>query len=68
MVIFLYNLYIFVWIMNRVSALDPKNSVIKRWWLYLLTHNLLVYSVIKSVLLPQYFLRKSLEFFVLILL
>ena len=35
MVIFLYNLYIFVWIQhnclpNMISALDPSNYVIKR--------------------------------------
>ena len=37
MVIFLYNLYIFVWIQhgciaNTIYALDPNNSVIKRLW------------------------------------
>ena len=37
MVIFLYNLYIFVWIQygcktNIVYALDHNNSVIKRLW------------------------------------
>ena len=37
MVIFQYNLYIFVWIQhgcltNRVYAMDPNNSVIKRLW------------------------------------
>ena len=37
MVIFLYNLYIFVWIQhgcltNMVYAMDPNNSVIKRLW------------------------------------
>ena len=37
MVIFLCNLYIFVWIQqgcldNIVSALDPSNSVIQRLW------------------------------------
>ena len=36
MVIFLYNLYIFVWIQhgfldNTVLTLDSSNSVIKRW-------------------------------------
>ena len=37
MVIFLYNLYMFVWIQhaclaNTVFALDPSNSVVKRLW------------------------------------
>ena len=37
MVIFQYNLYIFVWILhgcltNTVYAMDPNNSVIKRLW------------------------------------
>ena len=37
MVIFQYNLYIFVWIQhgsitNTVYAMDPNNSVIKRLW------------------------------------
>ena len=37
MVIFQYNLYIFVWIKhgcltNTVNALDPNNGVIKRLW------------------------------------
>ena len=37
MVIFQYNLYIFVWIKhscltNMVNAMDPNNSVIKRLW------------------------------------
>ena len=36
MVIFLYNLYFFVWIQhgsltNIVYALDPNSSVLKRW-------------------------------------
>ena len=37
MVIFQYNLYIFVWtyhgcLTNMVYAMDPNNSVIKRLW------------------------------------
>ena len=32
MVIFQYNLYIFVWLNNTVYAMDPNNSVIKRLW------------------------------------
>ena len=37
MVIFLYNLYIFIWIQHdyldsKIFALDPSNSVIKKLW------------------------------------
>ena len=42
MVIFQYNLYIFIWIKhscltNTVYAMDPNNSVIKRLWCILVT-------------------------------
>ena len=42
MVIFQYNIYIFVWILhgcltNMVYAMDPNNSVIKRLWCNFIT-------------------------------
>ena len=45
MVIFLYNLYIFVWIQhgclaNMVFAFDPSNSVKKRLWFISISDNL----------------------------
>ena len=60
MVIFQYNLYIFVWIItNTVYAMDPNSSVIKRLWCTVLEErrHCIVYEP-HVISIKAYFLRK----------